>query len=600
MLRGQDTTRQLLPIMLILLFSLNGSASRADPASIVEPPPGMVEEFMPGSPLSLAYVMAGGPEDSVWFPAATATMTTMFERISRTGVITGEFVVPGLNGAEPVPENGLQVRGLAMGDGGDMWFTDQAFGGAFVGRVTSSGKTSEFGLPASTYPEGIAAGPDGDMWFAAGAPGKIEQIGKDGAIKEYEIPTGTHDDLPEVSKPTMIALGADGNMWFTDQGDNSQGQSFIGRITPSGAISEFPIATQYGTPSWITLGADGNMWFSQPYASKIGRISPDGAISEFIVPSMGSEIASGSDGNIWFTEGFGPDIVGRITPAGAVTTFSPISAVAGGPRAITAGADGDLWFSSYDFFRVDRLIIPKMPVNSGAPSISGEIAAGQVVSVSDGSWLNDPDSFAYQWQVCDGSGRGCIDSSGDVGTTHALTAADVGHTLRAVVTASNLGGSASVVSSTSPVVRAAPPAMLATTIPTPTVGATMTWSFRWLRLYSIVKSLVLSDLPADGSIEVVCKGRGCPFSHRRLPTTTNPRLCESRKCTMKKLVRMKGDVDLTSLFRNRRLRVGARIVVNVTKTGWLGRAFLFTVLSNKAPRARRECGVNLSFSRHTC
>jgi hypothetical protein len=56
--------------------------------------------------------------------------------------------------------------------------------------------------------------------------------------------------------------GPDGNIWFTD----FVGQR-IGRITPAGAFTEFPVP---GSPGGITAGPDGNIWFTEPLA--IGRL----------------------------------------------------------------------------------------------------------------------------------------------------------------------------------------------------------------------------------------------------------------------------------------------------------------------------------------
>src|SRR5712691_6897428 len=58
------------------------------------------------------------------------------------------------------------------------------------------------------------------------------------------------------SQPLYITAGPDGNLWFTDYG-----QIAIGRITTSGAITEFPIP-QGSQPEGITLGPDGNLWFT--------------------------------------------------------------------------------------------------------------------------------------------------------------------------------------------------------------------------------------------------------------------------------------------------------------------------------------------------
>jgi virginiamycin B lyase len=48
----------------------------------------------------------------------------------------------------------------------------------------------------------------------------------------------------------------------------------IGRITPSGAISEFPIATKSSGPVGIVAGPDGNLWFVESDVNKLASIAP--------------------------------------------------------------------------------------------------------------------------------------------------------------------------------------------------------------------------------------------------------------------------------------------------------------------------------------
>lgn|GEM_PF-3004702 len=81
------------------------------------------------------------------------------------------------------------------------------------------------------------------------------------------------------------------------------------------------------------------------------------------------------------------------------------------------------------------------PVNLGEPVISGTVAAGDVLSVSPGSWSGDPSSFSYQWQDCSASGTGCVSVAGARSSTYTVGTRDAGHTLEAVVTATNAQGS---------------------------------------------------------------------------------------------------------------------------------------------------------------
>ena len=97
---------------------------------------------------------------------------------------------------------------------------------------------------------------------------------------------------------------------------------------------------------------------------------------------------------------------------------------------------------------------PAPPSNSGLPVVSGSAVQGGVLSTSNGSWSGSPTGYGYQWEDCDGSGAGCVSVAGATASSYTLQASDVGHTVRAVVTASNGAGSTSAVSAQTGVVTA--------------------------------------------------------------------------------------------------------------------------------------------------
>jgi subtilisin family serine protease len=97
------------------------------------------------------------------------------------------------------------------------------------------------------------------------------------------------------------------------------------------------------------------------------------------------------------------------------------------------------------------------PSNAAPPTISGTARDGQVLTGLTGTWSGAmPISFAQQWERCDSVGGECADVPGAVGSQYTLTAADVGHTIRLRVEATNAAGSATAGSAATAVVEAPP------------------------------------------------------------------------------------------------------------------------------------------------
>jgi hypothetical protein len=92
------------------------------------------------------------------------------------------------------------------------------------------------------------------------------------------------------------------------------------------------------------------------------------------------------------------------------------------------------------------------------PVISGSYGQGQAITTTNGLFSGPTGAtYSYQWQDCSSSGEGCSDvESEGTSASYVAQSSDVGHTLRAIVTATNNGGSWAQASAATPVIVAPP------------------------------------------------------------------------------------------------------------------------------------------------
>lgn len=259
--------------------------------------------------------------------------------------------------------------------------------GPRAGALPCTGCSNQYGVAGSS-PSSITTGPDGALWFTEWGKDKIGRITVAGKVTTWKL------DTPEAG-PTSIVAGPDGNLWFTETGV-PRGPTIdqLGRISTGGSISGFPIN---GRPSAITAGPDGNLWFTAagPTGPEIGKMSPSGVVGYIELKDQGlpitatvSGITTGSDGNLWFTTDAG--LIGRITPSGTVTFFDiPGGGEAGG---ITAGPDGALWFTGYVTSvgdSIDRVltngIMTLYPIPAAEGSAPYSLGVADITAGADGN-----------------------------------------------------------------------------------------------------------------------------------------------------------------------------------------------------------------------
>ncbi len=106
-------------------------------------------------------------------------------------------------------------------------------------------------------------------------------------------------------------------------------------------FTHFPVPNGAGG---IAIGPTGDVWFTGN--DRISRLR-GGVVTEFATPTAISSplfITAGPDGNMWFTQ-YNSSAIGRITANGAITEF-PLPSSARQPADIESGPDGNLWFTA--------------------------------------------------------------------------------------------------------------------------------------------------------------------------------------------------------------------------------------------------------------
>ena len=222
-------------------------------------------------------------------------------------------------------------------------------------------------------PGTMFTGTDGNLYISTGN-GQIVQVNQSLQVNGGPKPSASGSSLKAAAAPWIIptpsgavtppsalnfAAGADGNIWFTESPaldvnglPASIGKEKIGRITPTGVITEFDIPTGFAgtgskdktTGSYITAGPDGNVWFTEASAGKLAQITPAGVITEFKLPTQYTilGLVSGPDGNLWVKDYAGK--IYRVTPSGTVTSFTIPTKSAGRDVELVPAPDGALWF----------------------------------------------------------------------------------------------------------------------------------------------------------------------------------------------------------------------------------------------------------------
>jgi streptogramin lyase len=382
------------------------------------------------------------------------------------------YTLPDIPGNQPIF--------LAFDSSGKLWFTTP--NNSMIGEFNpSSGRFS------GQWPVTAGSGP-WDLTFANGQIWYTEHLAS--AVGTFNPATHVYRDFQTPtadSNPYGIAASG-GLIWFTE--NNSTVDSVASLDTGNGnAIAEYPIVQppSGGTPHMIVVGANGQPWWTEGFTGTIATLDPAAAtpgtcgrasgtcdgIQQFQVPpstSCGSSthtsgIAFQSSANVVWLDDSLTSQVGSFNPSNGAFAMNALSDCNAHPHdGLNLDAAGDVWFDEEFANAIGELIPPSVPVPTRPasilpPTVAGSARVGERLTAANGSWTNNPTSYAHQWEGCDSSGNSCGQIAGATGQAYTLTDADAGHTIRVQVIATNGDGASNpATSAPTAVVLPQPPA----------------------------------------------------------------------------------------------------------------------------------------------
>ncbi len=281
---------------------------RAEPDR-ADHPTGQVAEFGELPRVGETYTNIVAVAGSLWFTESG-------------GTVSADASTRGAR--SPSTHSPTAEKAFTAGPDGSVWIAADT-----LMRITPAGAVTAIRIPRKARPSSIVTGPDGNLAVHPNSPTKPDRrITPTGQLTSYGgVPTLPRWATAQAPTATCSSTGyQDNRIW---------------RITPTGQVTSYG-----GLPTDAVPGAahqrarDGNLWFVyrdhfQGRNHSLGRITPTGVITEYRLPGpdLGS-LTAGPDNTLWFTAEhedayypsagkFGRVTIARLAGGHPLTTAAP-------------------------------------------------------------------------------------------------------------------------------------------------------------------------------------------------------------------------------------------------------------------------------------
>jgi hypothetical protein len=322
------------------------------------------------------------------------------------------------------------------------WISGPPFGGSLA----------DLECPAVDRCVGIGAGDKAKVLVDVGLVPTIDSPGPtwtlehqiDGAtaVTALSCPSVTHCAVADAANGAVLTatdIGAADPTWDTE---------------PSGAP----------TLSDISCRAEGLCVAVDPGANAYSSANAFAPAPDWNGPTANVGISVDCPDTAFCAAAYGFDVRISTNAGAAAPTWSPSALLtSGAPSVLTvACADDRLCVAGHYDGHVNLGVAA--PQASAGPSVSGAAEVGSTLTATGGTWTGVP-AVALHWERCVAAGASCAAVPGAAGSSYAVTADDIGATLRVVETATNAGGTVTAASAATATVPALPFVLVVPVVP---------------------------------------------------------------------------------------------------------------------------------------
>ncbi len=266
--------------------------------------------------------------------------------------------------------------------------------------------------------------------------------------KTLTTTNGTWTHNPTTYAYEWLRCASDGNACTTISGATAATYPLTaadGGYTIRSAVSAHNAG---GTSAYVDSAASGVV-VPLPAATTAPGVSGVTVIGKTLTTTTGSWNSTVTVTYQWLRCGAGGSTCKAIP--GATSTTYVLSSSDVGHKLVAQVTATNIAGTTATMSQPSALVVAK-PQLKKKPHISGATLVGHKLSAGKGTWHGYPAKYRYQWLRCNAQGGSCLRIAGATKARYRLQSGDVGHRLRARVTALNAAGRGQVVSSPSRVV----------------------------------------------------------------------------------------------------------------------------------------------------